>query len=112
MTAARRRHQAWIRTLPFVSCGIDGRNEAGYSWKDRDEQEGVILCVRPVVLRLPHAGVGAYHRVSKRERIWIWFIAWALRWKTRRRRRSVPFQKVFCGKKHRDVSLYLQTRHT
>jgi len=29
MTAARRRHQAWIRTLPFVSCGIDGRNEAG-----------------------------------------------------------------------------------
>ena len=50
-------YKAWIRTLPCVACGIEGRSEAAHTGqRRRHEDEGVRLFVRPVVLRMPYTG--------------------------------------------------------
>src|ERR1035437_8140672 len=47
---------AWIREMPCIACGVEGRSEAAHTGSR--EPQGIRLLVRPLVLRLPHASVG------------------------------------------------------
>ena len=61
-------YKAWIRTLPCVACGMEGRSEAAHTGADggmsmkASDYSCVPLCADC------HAGApGAYHRIGRRE---------------------------------------------
>src|ERR1035437_4727291 len=47
-------YKAWIRTLPCIACGIEGRSDAAHTGSDGGMSMKASDYSRPFVLRLPH----------------------------------------------------------
>ena len=60
-------YKAWIRTLPCVACGIEGRSEAAHTGADggMSMKASDYSCV-PLCSGCHTQAPGAYHRVGKR----------------------------------------------
>jgi hypothetical protein len=60
-------HKAWIRTLPCVACGIEGRSEAAHTGADggMSMKASDYSCV-PLCSNCHTQAADAYHRVGKR----------------------------------------------
>jgi hypothetical protein len=60
-------YKAWIRTLPCVACGIEGRSEAAHTGSDggMSMKASDYSCV-PLCSDCHTKAPGAYHRVGKR----------------------------------------------
>jgi hypothetical protein len=60
-------YKAWIRTLPCIACGIEGRSEAAHTGSDggMSMKASDYSCV-PLCSDCHTQAPGAYHRVGKR----------------------------------------------
>ena len=60
-------YKAWIRTLPCLACGIEGRSEAAHTGSDGGmSQRASDYSVVPLCADCHRQNPGAYHRVGKR----------------------------------------------
>jgi|SRR5579883_614311 len=59
-------YKSWIRTLPCVSCGIEGRSEAAHTGRDggMSMKASDYSCV-PLCADCHRLGARAYHRIGK-----------------------------------------------
>ena len=60
------RYRAWIRTLPCLGCGVEGRSEAAHTGKDGGmrQRSSDFSCV-PLCPNCHTFGNRAYHRIGR-----------------------------------------------
>ena len=55
----------WIREMPCIACGVEGRSEAAHTGTDGGmSPKGVRLLLRSALCGLPHTGAGRWNPSS------------------------------------------------